>query len=32
MTSRQTKDGRKVSLLGYGAMRMPTVDGGHANS
>ena len=32
MTSRQTKDGRKVSLLGYGAMRMPTVDGSHANS
>ena len=31
MTTRQTKDGRKVSLLGYGAMRMPTVDGGHAN-
>ena len=31
MTTRQTKDGRTVSLLGYGAMRMPTVDGGHAN-
>jgi hypothetical protein len=31
MTTRQTKDGRRVSLLGYGAMRMPTVDGGHAN-
>ena len=31
MTTRQAKDGRKVSLLGYGAMRMPTVDGGHAN-
>ena len=25
-------DGRKVSVLGYGAMRLPTVDGGHANS
>jgi predicted aldo/keto reductase-like oxidoreductase len=24
--------GKKVSLLGYGAMRMPTVDGGHANN
>ena len=31
MTTRQTKDGREVSLLGYGAMRMPTKDGGHAN-
>ena len=27
MTTRLTKDGRKVSLLGYGAMRLPTVDG-----
>jgi len=25
-------DGHKVSLLGYGAMRLPTVDGGHANT
>ena len=24
-------DGKDVSLLGYGAMRLPTVDGGHAN-
>ena len=24
--------GKKVSLLGYGAMRMPTIDGGHANN
>ncbi|MBR4259024.1 MAG: aldo/keto reductase [Kiritimatiellae bacterium] len=31
MTFRKTKDGRNVSLLGYGAMRMPTLDGGHAN-
>ena len=31
MTTRQTKDGRAVSLLGYGAMRLPTTDGGHAN-
>ncbi len=31
MTSRFTIDGRKVSLLGYGAMRLPTIDGGHAN-
>lgn len=31
MTYRYTSDGKKVSLLGYGAMRMPTVDGGHAN-
>ena len=31
MTTRFTVDGRKVSLLGYGAMRLPTVDGGHAN-
>ena len=27
MTTRTAKDGRKVSLLGYGAMRLPTVDG-----
>ena len=32
MTTRFTIDGRKVSLLGYGAMRIPTVDGGHANA
>ena len=31
MTTRFAVDGRKVSLLGYGAMRLPTVDGGHAN-
>ncbi len=31
MTYRYTSDGKKVSLLGYGAMRLPTVDGGHAN-
>ena len=31
MTTR-TLGGRKVSLLGYGAMRLPTVDGGHANA
>ena len=32
MTTRFTVDGKKVSLLGYGAMRLPTVDGGNANS
>ena len=32
MTTRFTVDGKKVSLLGYGAMRIPTVGGGHANS
>ncbi len=32
MTSRYTVDGKKVSLLGYGAMRLPTVGGGHANN
>jgi len=32
MTTRFTLDGKKVSLLGYGAMRVPTVDGGHANN
>ena len=32
MTSRHTIDGKKVSLLGYGAMRLPAVDGGHANN
>ena len=32
MTYRFARDGGKgISLLGYGAMRMPTVDGGHAN-
>ena len=30
MTVRTGKHGEKVSLLGYGAMRLPTVDGGHA--
>ena len=28
MTLRENPRGRKVSLLGYGAMRLPTVDGG----
>ena len=32
MTTRFTVDGKRVSLLGYGAMRLPTVDGGHANN
>ena len=32
MTSRFTVDGKKVSLLGYGAMRLPSPDGGNANS
>lgn len=32
MTCRFAADGRKVSLLGYGAMRLPTTDGGHANT
>ena len=32
MTFREDPHGRKVSLLGYGAMRLPTIDGGHANS
>ena len=31
MTLRENPRGKKVSLLGYGAMRLPTVDGGHAN-
>ena len=31
MFCRMQSDGRKVSVLGYGAMRLPTVDGGHAN-
>ena len=32
MTTRFAVDGKKVSLLGYGAMRLPTLDGGHATS
>jgi len=32
MTYRYSSDGRKISLLGYGAMRLPTADGGHANN
>ncbi len=32
MTTRFSTDGRKISLLGYGAMRLPTVDGKHANN
>jgi predicted aldo/keto reductase-like oxidoreductase len=31
MTYRHKTDGKKISLLGFGAMRLPTVDGGHAN-
>ena len=31
MTTRFSLDGKKVSLLGYGSMRLPTVDGGHAS-
>ena len=31
MFCRALSDGREVSVLGYGAMRLPTVDGGHAN-
>jgi len=31
MEYRYSLDGKKVSLLGYGTMRLPTVDGGHAN-
>mgnify|MGYP003320369738 CR=1 FL=1 len=31
MTTRFEINGKKASLLGYGAMRLPTVDGGHAN-
>jgi len=32
MTMRKDAHGDEVSLLGYGMMRLPTVDGGHANS
>lgn len=32
MTYRFNDDGRKISILGYGAMRMPTLDGKHAAS
>jgi predicted aldo/keto reductase-like oxidoreductase len=32
MTHHHSIDGKKVSLLGYGAMRLPTIDGGHANN
>ena len=31
ITRRFEVNGKKASLLGYGAMRLPTVDGGHAN-
>lgn len=31
MTYAYTSDGKKISLLGYGAMRIPTTDGGNAN-
>ena len=30
MTVRTGRHGEKVSLLGYGAMRLPTADGKHA--
>ena len=30
MTTHYTLDGKKISLLGYGAMRLPTTDGKHA--
>ena len=30
VTCRFESKGKKISLFGYGAMRMPTVDGGHA--
>ena len=32
MTMREGPHGDKVSLLGYGAMRLPTLGGGHANN
>ena len=31
MTMRRGPGGREISLLGYGAMRLPTIDGRHAN-
>ena len=31
MTTREDGHGQRVGLLGYGAMRYPTVDGSHAN-
>ncbi len=31
MTTREGVHGEKVSVLGYGMMRLPTVDGAHAN-
>ena len=30
LTTRTGRHGEKVSLLGYGAMRLPTMDGGNA--
>ena len=32
MTMREDLKGNKISLLGYGAMRLPTKDGKHANT
>ena len=32
MTTREDLKGNKISLLGYGAMRLPTKDGKHANT
>ena len=32
MTNHMASDGKKISLLGYGAMRLPTVDGHHATA
>ena len=32
VTARTAKHGERVGLLGYGAMRLPTLDGGHANT
>ncbi len=32
MTTHFAQDKVKISLLGYGAMRLPTTDGGHANN
>lgn len=31
MTMREDLKGNRISLLGYGAMRLPTIDGKHAN-